>query len=119
MKIKFEEKSTPHNYYKYPSDRQLGKTMKMWKVQTEAYEDGKGYWIGQIMDDTGFSQKKDCELISGGLSTKNVNAMAIARSRNILHWGFSASPSFMTESAKKVFVNTVFYMANLNKAGKK
>lgn len=86
----------------------------MWKVQTESALDRRGYWVGQIMNGNGFNDSPDCEFISGGESTKDITGMALGRSGNIFHWGFSASPNFMTESAKQVFVNTVFYMAQFN-----
>lgn len=91
--------------------------MDMWKVQTESALDRKGYWVGQIMNGNGFNDSPDCEFISGGESTKDITGMALGRCGNIFHWGFTASPNFMTESAKQVFVNTVFYMAQFN--GKK
>lgn len=96
---------------KYYSGANLGKEIDMWKVQTESYYDKKGYWIGLIMVGMGFNDSPDCEFISGGKSTKDITGMALGRQANIFHWGFSASPDFMTESAKKVFINTVFYMA--------
>jgi len=69
------------------------------------------------MTGLGFEDSPDCEYISGGNSIKDITGMSLGRNANIFHWGFTASPDFMTESAKLVFINTVFYMAQFN--GKK
>lgn len=50
-------------------------------------------------------------MISGGVSAKTLDAVAIGRHGNFLHWGFAASPADMTEEAKTVFANAVVYIS--------
>ncbi len=117
VNLPYENRPTPKPLKKYYSGVNFPNEMDMWRVQTESPEDGNGYMIGQILVGMGFNDSPDCEFISGGHSIKDITGMALGRSGNMFHWGFSASPDFMTESAKQVFVNTVFYMAQFN--GKK
>jgi hypothetical protein len=115
--LSYEKRETPSGLKKYYSGAHLPDEMDMWRVQTESPQDEKGYMIGQILVGMGFDDSPDCEFISGGESLKDITGMSMGRSGNFFHWGFSASPNFMTETAKQVFVNTVFYMAQFN--GKK
>lgn len=117
VNLPYEKNPTPKPLRKYYSGIDFPDQIDMWRVQIESPEDGNGYMIGQIMVGMDFDDSPDCEYISGGHSIKDITGMSIGRSGNIFHWGFSASPDFMTESAKKVFINTVFYMAQFN--GKK
>lgn len=109
-----EKRATPKGLSHYASGANLDKEMDMWKVHIDKAHYRKGYGIGQIMQGMSFTDSPDCEFISGGESGKDITGMAIGRCANIMHWGFSASPAYMTESAKKVFVNAVFYMAKFN-----
>lgn len=117
VKMPYQYIPTLKNFKKYYSGVNLPDSIKGWIVQTEDQEDKKGYWIGQIMVGMGFDDSPDCEYIAGGNSIKDITGMSLGRAANIFHWGFSASPDFMTPSAKEVFVNTVHYMAQFN--GKK
>jgi len=117
VNMPYQQIPTLKNFKKYYSGVGLTDSIKGWIVQTEDQEDNKGYWIGQIMVGMGFDDSPDCEYIAGGNSVKDLSGMSLGRAANIFHWGFSASPDFMTPSAKEVFVNTVFYMAQFN--GKK
>lgn len=117
VNMPYEQIPTLKNFKKYYSGIGLTDSIKGWIVQTEDQEDKKGYWIGQIMVGMGFDDSPDCEYIAGGNSVKDITGMSLGRAANIFHWGFSASPDFMTPSAKEVFVNTIFYMAQFN--GKK
>lgn len=117
VNLPYEHRPTPKPLKKYYSGIDFPNEMDMWRVQTESPDDGNGYMIGQILVGMGFDDSPDCEFISGGHSIKDITGMALGRSGNIFHWGFSASPDFMTASAKQVFINTVFYMAQFN--GKK
>lgn len=106
--MKFASRATPYGFKKYANGANIGKEMDMWLVQ-QSYSK-----VGQIMSGMGFEDSPDCEFLAGGETTKDVDGMAMGRCGNIFHWGFSASPAYMTESAKIVFVNTVFYMAKFN-----
>lgn len=114
VSLPYENRPTPKPLKKYYSGINFPDQMDMWRVQTESPEDGNGYMIGQIMVGMDFEDSPDCEYISGGHSIKDITGMSIGRSGNLFHWGFSASPDFMTASAKKVFINTVHYMAQYN-----
>ena len=59
----------------------------------------------------GFEDSPEAEIISGGVSAKTWDAVAIGRHGNFLHWGFAASPDDMTEEARDVFANAVVYIA--------
>lgn len=112
--LPYEKRQTPGPLKKYYSGIDFADEMSMWRVQTESPEDGNGYLIGQILVGMGFDDSPDVEFISGGESIKDITGMSLGRSGNMFHWGFSASPDFMTESAKTVFINTVFYMSQFN-----
>ncbi len=49
-------------------------------------------------------------MISSGVCTKDVGAVALGRHGNYFLWGFGSSPVKMTDEAKKVFVNAVAYI---------
>ncbi len=114
VELSYEKRYAPRGLKKAYSGHDFPSQIDMWRVQTESPEDRKGYIIGQIMEGMDFEDSPECEYISGGESLKDITGMALGRCANLFHWGFSASPDFMTESAKKVFVNTVFYMAQFN-----
>jgi hypothetical protein len=112
--LKFVKQPTPDNFKGYYSGINIPKEIDVWWVQTESSGDRKGYWTGQILVGLGFDDSPDCEFISGSNSLKDISGMSLGRNGNMFHWGFSASPAFMTEQAKKVFVNTIHYMAKFN-----
>ena len=107
--LKWEEKETPGAFLKY--EHGFGKTINMWRVQTEGYEQGSSLGPGIINRGGGFTDSPDAEAISGGLSAKLSNSVALGRHGNFFHWGFSGSPRFMTDEAKKVFINAVHYIS--------
>lgn len=86
------------------------KAMPMWRVQTEGYTDGTNQLVGLVSRDKGFLDSPDTEWISSGVNSKNPEAVAIGRHGNFLLWGFAASPTYLTEEAKLVFVNAVHYI---------
>ena len=112
VNLTIKKEKTPQGIFRFPNGKNTGKKIDMWKVQTEDYKDGKGYFIGEVLNGDGFDDSPDCEFISGGESDKDIDAMAIGRNGNMFHWGFSASPKFMTEEAKKVFINSIYYINN-------
>ncbi|MFK7738930.1 MAG: protein-disulfide reductase DsbD domain-containing protein [Planctomycetota bacterium] len=107
VRLSLEDRATPPDY----RSEQLGDTMPMWRVQTEGYTEGTGQLIGVVSRDQGFLDSPDVEWISSGVNSKNSRAVAIGRHGNFLHWGFAASPTFLTAEAKHVFVNCVHYIA--------
>ncbi|MDH5455231.1 MAG: hypothetical protein OEY37_04105 [Gammaproteobacteria bacterium] len=112
--LTFSEQPTPENYLNYYNGRNLPDTLPMWRVQTEGYMQGNGFPIGMVSSGGAFEDAPDSEVISGGINTKPVNAAAISRHGNFLHWGFAASPDEMTEEARQVFVNAIHYIARFD-----
>lgn len=103
-----EERETPIEYRSL--DAELPERMDMWRVQTEGYTEGTGQLIGIVSNPRGFLDSPDTEWISGGTNTKGERSVALGRHGNFFHWGFAASPSFLTEEAKLVFINAVHYI---------
>jgi hypothetical protein len=114
VQISMEYEKTPAELFMYPSGKNLPDKIPMWRVQTESSIDGMGYRTGVVAHGWPFMEAPDCEYISGGHSTKDITAAAIARHGNFLHWGFAASPEYMTNEASKAFVNAVYYMSQFN-----
>lgn len=114
VNLEYNKVHTPKNFKKYYSGKDLPDEIDVWWAQTESAGDSKGYWIGQILVGLGFDDSPGCEFITSSNSVKDISGMALGRNANMFHWGFSASPAFMTEQAKKVFVNTIHYMSQFN-----
>lgn len=91
----------------------LPETMPMWRVQTKGYISDKGFKVGLVSRPGGFLDSPETEIISGGVSQKSADAIAIGRHGNFFLWGFSASPAYMTDEAKDVFANAIVYMSTL------
>jgi hypothetical protein len=106
-----EYRPTPTNYREYYGREGLPPTMPMWRVQTEGYKDGKGFWSGLVSSGPGFADAKDAEVISNGVCDKAIDSVALGRHGNFFLWGFSADPQQMTPEARLVFVNAVHYIA--------
>lgn len=111
----FEEREVPYYYRTGLAALDLGETMPMWRVQKEGYKDANGMPAGVVcpprLDDS-----PDGEFISSGDNTKGYRSVAIGRQGNFMHWGFTASPEYMTEQASLVFVNAIHYISRF--AGK-
>lgn len=86
-------------------------SLPMWRVQKEGYSTKPGVRVGMVSRPGGFEDSPEAEVISGGVSAKTLDAVAIGRHGNFLHWGFAASPADMTEEAKTVFANAVVYIS--------
>ncbi len=109
--LTIEDRVTPDLYAHSLEGRDLGSTMPMWRVQTEGYTEGNDQLIGVVSSGYGFTDSPDTEWISGGVNSKGLNSVAIGRHGNFFHWGFAASPTYMTDEAKLVFINAVHYIA--------
>lgn len=107
-------KDTPEGIYHYTTGANVPKRIPMWRVQKEGYLENKNARIGLVARGNRFLESPDTEVISSGVNTKDLGAVAIGRHGNFFLWGFGASPTDMTEEAKKVFVNTVAYMKGFN-----
>ena len=86
-------------------------SIPMWRVQKDGYATRPGMRIGMVSRPGGFEDSPEAEYISGGVSGKTLDAVAIGRHGNFLHWGFAASPTDMTEEAKAVFANAIVYIS--------
>ena len=86
-------------------------SLPMWQVQTVSRHNNEDMRPGLITRPGGFEDSPDAEFISGGESAKSLDAVAIGRHGNFLHWGFAASPADMTEEAKSVLANAIVYIA--------
>lgn len=107
-------KNTPDGVFHYTTGLNLPKQIPMWRVQKTGHSESKDVRIGLVARGNRFTDSPDAEMISSGVNTKDVGAVALGRHGNFFLWGFSASPADMTEEAKKVFVNTVAYMKEFN-----
>lgn len=113
VKLTWVDRPTPTGAKEYAeiTREKLPATLPMWKVQNKDYNNTKGYKIGMVTREWGYLDSPDTEIISGGESAKSYGAISIGRHANFLHWGFSASPTDMTEEAKPVFLNAVVYIS--------
>ena len=116
VKMTVEECQTPEEvfHYEYFYDTPAPKTLPMWRVQTKGYKTDPGFTVGMVARPWGYTDSPDAEYISSGVCAKTIDAVAIGRHGNFLHWGFAASPLYMTDEAKTVFANAVAYIAKFN-----
>ncbi len=114
--IKPELKPTPEGALKIANEQgeSIPKMVEMWKVQTIDTEKNKNSRIGLVSLPYGYLDSPDAEFISGGVSSKMLESVAIGRHGNFFHWGFAAAPHDMTEEAKIVFINSVIYASQFN-----
>ena len=77
---------------------------------TDKVKDNYTYRVGMVSRPGGYLDSPETEVITGGKCAKSIDAVAIGRHANWLTWGFAASPAYMTETAKALFVNAVVYM---------
>ena len=116
--LTFEEHSLPDEafYYQHQFDEPIPRRLPMWRVQTLGYRTNMEFNIGLVSHPWGYEDSPDAEYISSGVCAKSPDAVAIGRHGNFLHWGFVASPLYMTEEAKVVFANAVAYIARFKGA---
>jgi hypothetical protein len=106
---------TPGGFFNGFQGAKTPKTMPMWRVVTEGFDDSKPYLIGMVAHGEGFTDSPDAEVISGGVCLKNAEAVALGRHGNYFMWGFAGSPEYMTDEANKVFVNTICYIKKFDR----
>ncbi|ADY32894.1 hypothetical protein Odosp_1884 [Odoribacter splanchnicus DSM 20712] len=113
VKMTTEMRPTPPDayHYAYYYDGTIPDSILMWRVQTRGYQTDEGFRIGMVARPWGFEDSPDAEYISSGVCAKTLNAVAIGRHGNFLHWGFAASPKYMTEEAKTVLANAIVYIS--------
>lgn len=111
-KLELGDTEVPESYRSYPGGKELGKTLKSWKVQSGKFPDAID--VGLVSGPWGFEDSPDAEKISSGINSKGPEAVAIGRHGNWFLWGFSGDPEQMTESGRRVFINAVCYMKNFD-----
>lgn len=118
VRMTVKEKPTPEDAFHYAYfTGPVPKTLPMWRVQTEGYKDHDGLAIGMVSRPWGYLDSPEAEYISSGVCAKTLDAVAIGRHGNFLHWGFAASPLYMTDEAKAVFANAVVYISKFKGQG--
>lgn len=112
VKLKTFMDNTPDNAKEIAAifGQQLPEKIPMWKVQTRDYMKSPNMRIGMVSRPDGYGDPDD-EVISSGRCAKSIDAVAIGRHANFLHWGFAASPNDMTDQARQVFANAVVYIS--------
>jgi len=106
---------TPGGFFNGFQGAKTPKTMPMWRVVTEGFDENKPYLIGMVAHGEGFADSPDAEVISGGVCLKNAEAVALGRHGNYFMWGFAGSPEYMTDEANKVFINTICYIKKFDR----
>ena len=103
----FEQWDTPSNYRRRNlGEDQLPDKMKVWRVQNIGKRSGS-----VVARAYGFTDSPDAEALVKGFNTgKEYGAVGVGRHGNFLQWGYSASPSKMTEAGKKLFLNCICYI---------
>ena len=111
--LKTTLKPTPDGAKEYARmyGEKLADSIPMWSVQNKGYSTVKTYRPGMVSRPEGYCDSPDAEIISGGVSIKSIDAVAMGRHANFFHWGFSAAPYDMTEEGKIVFINAVIYIS--------
>lgn len=102
----------PSNYHRrhLPVEPNIPDKMEIWYVQ----QSGKGYG-GVVSRAYGFTDSPDAEALVPGLNRgKEYGAVGIGRHGNFLQWGYSASPSQMTDAGRKLFINCICYIAKFD-----
>ena len=113
--LEYADAETPQNYRGFYNGRDLGPTMKMWQVQKTGYLGDPATHAGVVAGGWGFGDSPDSEYIAGGVNTKGPRYVALGRHGPFFQWGFSASPSEMTESGQQAFVNAICYIRKFDR----
>lgn len=116
VKIQPEMKPTPPMAFEYAEmdGYTLPAETEMWTVQTKSYTTDRSYRIGMVSRPEGFLDSPEAEVISSGACAKSIDAVAIGRHGNFFHWGFSASPDYLTEAGKAALANAIVYISKFS-----
>lgn len=111
MTVRMQATPSDAYHYAYFADGPIPDSIPMWQVQTKGYKTDAGFRIGMVARPWGFTDSPDAEYISSGVCAKTLDAVAIGRHGNFLHWGFAASPAYMTPESQTVLANAIVYIA--------
>jgi len=119
VRLNAQKEATPKDafHYAYFSDTPVPDSVMMWKVQTKDYITDPDFRVGMVARPWGFKDSPDAEYISGGTNSKTLDAVAIGRHGNFLHWGFVASPAHMTQEGQTVLANAIVYISTFDGRG--
>ncbi|HEY8389053.1 MAG TPA: protein-disulfide reductase DsbD domain-containing protein [Parasegetibacter sp.] len=119
VKMTIETRPTPEDafHYEYFLGYKTPETLPMWRVQTKGYITDKNFRIGMVARPWGYEDSPDAESISSGVCQKTLDAVALGRHGNFFHWGFAASPEFMTDEAQTVLANAIVYISKFDGKG--
>ena len=80
--------------------------MKVWLVHNVRQVRG-----GAVAFSYGFEDSPDAEILAPAFNTsKECGAAAVSRHGNFLQWGFSASPSQLTDAGRAFLLNSICYI---------
>ncbi len=111
VEIVKEKVKTPGSFRRFYAGRNLGDSVQMVPMQTISYKD----YAPGLVSYPGIEDSPDAEWISGGTNIKSSRSVAIGRHGNFFQWGFRASPTYMTETAKMAFINSIHYISKFNR----
>lgn len=119
VKMTVTNKPTPEEafHYAYAYDGKIPAELPMWQVQTKSFQTDENFRVGLVSRYEGYEDSPEAEVISGGVSSKALNAVAIGRHGNFFHWGFAASPAYLTDEAKAVLANAIVYISKFDGQG--
>jgi len=119
VKLTVVTKPTPEDAFSYAyfHDGVVPDSIPMWAVQTKGYKTEQGFRVGMVSRPWRFEDSPDAEYISSGVNAKTLDAVAIGRHGNFLHWGFAASPTYMTEEGQRVLANAIVYISKFKGKG--
>lgn len=119
VKMTVTNKPTPEEafHYAYAYDGKIPAELPMWQVQTKSFQTDENFRVGLVSRYDGYEDSPEAEVISGGVSSKALNAVAIGRHGNFFHWGFAASPAYLTDEAKAVLANAIVYISKFDGQG--
>jgi hypothetical protein len=111
VKFQAEYWDTPDNYREtFLGPDKLPDKIKVWRVQQTDKDYG-----GVVARGGGFGDSPDTEVLAVGFNRgKAYGSIGIGRHGNFLQWGYSASPSQMTEPGKALFVNCIHYIRHFD-----
>ena len=106
--------ATPAHYRSHWNGRDLGETMPAWQVQQSGYLTDQSVVPGVVAGPWAFTEGADTEYVASGVNSKGPRYPSLGRHGPFFQWGFSASPPQMTSEARRVFVNTICYIAKFD-----